>query len=84
MDREFWRDTALRCAWTFAEAMLSCMTIGQAVTEINWVHALSISVVAAVIAFLKQIVKLSQDSVDVGFDEEADDFTRPDIEVRDK
>lgn len=82
MDREFWKDTALRCAWTFAEAMLSCMTVGQAITEINWMHALSISAVAAIIAFLKQVVKLSKEDDDISFDDEADDI-RDDIEVKD-
>lgn len=83
MDREFWKDTALRCAWTFAEAMLSCMTVGQAITEINWMHALSISAVAAIIAFLKQVVKLSKEDDDISFDDEADDI-RDDIEVKDQ
>lgn len=82
MDRDFWKDTALRCLWTFAEAMLSCMTIGQAITEINWMHALSISAVAAIIALLKQIVKLSQEDSDIEFDDEADDV-RDNIEVKD-
>ena len=82
MDRDFWKDTALRCAWTFAEAMLSCMTVGQAITEINWMHALSISAVAAIIAFLKQVVKLSKEDDDISFDDEADDI-RDDIEVKD-
>ena len=60
MDKEFWKDTGYRVAWTFAEAMLGCMTIGQAITEINWLHALSISAVAGIATFLKQVVKYSR------------------------
>lgn len=60
MDKEFWKDTGYRVAWTFAEAMLGCMTIGQAITEINWLHALSISAVAGIATFLKQVVKYAR------------------------
>lgn len=61
MTKEFLKDTALRCAWTFAEAMLGCVTVGQALTEINWLHALSISAVATIICLLKQIVKFARE-----------------------
>ena len=54
--REFLEDTAYRSAWTFAEAMLGCMTIGQEITDIGWTHALSISAVAALAVILKQII----------------------------
>lgn len=64
MTKEFLKDTALRCAWTFAEAMLGCLTVGQALTEINWVHALSISAVATIICLLKQIAKFSSTNTD--------------------
>lgn len=61
MNTEFWKDTALRCAWTFAEAMLGCIAIGQTFAEIPWVHALSVSGVATVACFLKQIIKYSRE-----------------------
>ena len=57
MTKEFWKDTAYRCLWTFAEAMLGCITIGQTLTEIKWVHALSVSAVATIVCLLKQIAK---------------------------
>ena len=60
MNKDFWKDTAYRCLWTFAEAMLGCITIGQTLTEIKWVHALSASAVATIACFLKQIVKLKR------------------------
>ena len=62
--KEFLKDTALRCAWTFAEAMLGCMTVGQALTEINWLHALSISAVATIICLLKQVAKYARTDAD--------------------
>ena len=72
MNMDFWKDTGLRCAWTFAEAMLSCMTIGQAITDINWMHALSISAVAAIYTFLKQIIRLAKENTEeVGIGDES-------------
>ena len=55
MSKEFWIDTGKRMAWTFAEALLGCITIGQTVTEIAWKHAFSIALVATLVCFLKQI-----------------------------
>lgn len=65
MDKEFWKDTGNRMAWTFAEAMLGCMSAGQALTDINWVQALSISIVAALISFLKQIAKYAMNGAEL-------------------
>lgn len=59
--KEFWKDTAKRCAWTFAQALLGCMTVGQALTDIAWKHAFSIALVASFICFLKQIVVYTEE-----------------------
>ena len=60
MNKEFWIDTAKRCAWTFSQALLGFMTVGQALDEVNWRHALSVGAVAAIICFLKQIIVYTQ------------------------
>ena len=60
MNKEFWKDTAYRCLWTFAEAMLGCIAVGQTLAEIKWEHALSVSAVATIVCFLKQIAKLKR------------------------
>lgn len=57
MSKEFWKDTGYRCAWTFAQALLGYITVGQAVTDVNWAQGLSVAFVAALACFLKQIVK---------------------------
>ena len=62
MTKEFWKDTALRCAWTFAEAMLGCIAIGQTFAEIAWVHAISVSGVATLACFFKQIIKYAREN----------------------
>ena len=60
MNKEFWIDTAYRCAWTFAQALLGFMAVGQALDEVNWLRALSVGAVASIICFLKQIIVYTQ------------------------
>ena len=45
-----------RALWTFAETAVGMITIGQAFTEINWAHIISVAGVAAIASFLKSIV----------------------------
>lgn len=45
-----------RALWTFAETALGMITVGQAFTEINWLHIISVAGVAAIASFLKSIV----------------------------
>lgn len=54
--KDFLFATIIRAIWTMAQAMLSMVTVGMAITEINWTHAVSISLVAGVYSILKSIV----------------------------
>lgn len=45
-----------RALWTFAETALGMITVGQAFTEVNWLHIISVAGVAAIASFLKSIV----------------------------
>jgi hypothetical protein len=53
--REFAIDTAYRCGWTFVQALLSCMTFGQAIIAIDWKGSLLIAAGAVVYVLLKQV-----------------------------
>ena len=53
--KEFWKDTGYRCAWTFAQALLAFMAVGQRFEEVHWGHALSVAGLAAFICLIKQI-----------------------------
>ena len=59
--KEFWYDTGKRCAWTFAQAMLGCIAVGQTITEIAWKHAFSIAIVATIACFLKQVMVYTEE-----------------------
>lgn len=61
--RRFAIDTAYRCGWTFAQALLSCMTFGQSILEIDWKQSIFISLGAVVFVLLKQIGKWCYDHI---------------------
>lgn len=56
MNKEFWVSAGKRALYTFAETAIGMITVGQAFTEVNWVHIISVSGVAAIVSFLKSIV----------------------------
>lgn len=53
--KDFVIKAVIRAVYTFAETALSMITVGQAFVEINWIHILSVSGVAAVYSLLKSI-----------------------------
>lgn len=57
---EWFKKAGIRALWTFAETMLGFISIGMAISEIPWTHALSVSGVAALIALLKSIPGLPE------------------------
>lgn len=54
--KEFAIKAIIRAVYTFAETALSMITVGQAFFEVNWMHILSVSGVAAIYSLLKSIV----------------------------
>lgn len=52
--------SAIRAIKTFAEAMISMLTVGRAFVEFDWLHILSVSAVAAIIALLTCIAGLPE------------------------
>ncbi len=56
MTKELMQAIGIRCLRTGAQTLLSFMTIGQAVFEVNWVQAISVTVTAMIMSFLTSIV----------------------------
>ena len=50
------KKSLIRALYTFAETAAGMITVGAAISEVNWLHVLSVSAVAAVISFLKSII----------------------------
>ena len=69
--KEWSKAAGIRALKTFAQSALSMITIGQAFTEVYWLHVLSVSGVAAIISILTSIAGLPEleekdvDSVDI-------------------
>lgn len=61
--RSFATDTAYRCGWTFTQALLSCMTFGQSIMDIDWKQSIFISLGAVCFVLLKQIGKWCYDHI---------------------
>ena len=51
-NKNWWKAAAVRTIKTFAEVLISMVTVGQAFSEVEWMHVLSVAGVAALIAFL--------------------------------
>ena len=56
MNKEFWKSALIRAIKTIAQTLLSTITVGQALSDINWITILSISVVAGICSILTSII----------------------------
>ena len=61
----FIKSMLVRAAYTFAETMIGLIIVGQTFTEIDWIHALSVSGVAAVVSILKSVIVGLPEAADV-------------------
>lgn len=58
--KKWWIAAGTRTIKTFAEAVLSMLTIGQAVMDVNWINVLSVAAGAALIAFMTCLAGLPE------------------------
>lgn len=52
----WFKAVGIRALYTFLEAALGFLTVGAAISEINWKHMLSVSAVAAIISIVKSLI----------------------------
>lgn len=60
--KKWLKDAGIRAGKTAAQTAISMLTIGQAVTDVNWVNVLSVSAVAAVYSLLMSAAGKNTDS----------------------
>ncbi len=53
--KEFIVAMLIRAVWTMAETALGMITVGAAMSEVQWVHIASVSAVAGVYSVLKSL-----------------------------
>lgn len=62
--KEWLKDAGIRAGKTAAQTAISMLTIGQAVTDVNWVNVLSVSAVAAVYSLLMSFAGKTETDTD--------------------
>ena len=61
VDTKQWLKAAgIRAGKTMAQTALSMITVGQAVTEVNWISVVSISFVAGLVSVLTSVVGIPE------------------------
>lgn len=65
-NKNWWKAATVRTIKTFAEVLISMVTVGQAFAEVDWIHVVSVSGVAALIAFASCLAGLPEVTDDNG------------------
>lgn len=60
MSKKWLKAAGIRAIKTFCQTVVSMLTVGQAVIDVNWVNVLSVSGVAAVISLLTSVAGLPE------------------------
>lgn len=55
MNKKWWRAAGVRALKTFAQTAVAMITVGSAVTDVDWIAVLSVSATAAVASILTSI-----------------------------
>ena len=58
--KKWFKSAGVRALKTMAQVILSMITVGQAVMEVNWLNVLSVSVVAGIVSVLTSIVGIPE------------------------
>ena len=56
MNKEKIKDIAERAIKTYVQSLLGFLSVGMALSEIDWLHALSVATVSALISILTNII----------------------------
>ena len=60
MSKKWLKAAGIRAIKTIAQVSLSMLTVGQAVSDVNWINVVSISVTAGIISVLTSIAGLPE------------------------
>lgn len=55
MNKKWWKAAGVRAIKTVSQTALSMLTVGQAVTDVNWISVISVSAVAGIISLLTSL-----------------------------
>ena len=60
MNKQWFKAAGIRALKTMAQTAISLITVGQAMTDINWTSILSISAVAGILSLLTSVAGLPE------------------------
>lgn len=60
MNKKWWKAAGVRALKTFAQTAVAMITVGSAVTDVDWIAVLSVSATAAVASMLTSIAGLPE------------------------
>ena len=60
LNKKWWEASLIRCIRTIAQTAVSLITVGELLTDINWITIASVSVVAGIYSLLTSIAGLPE------------------------
>lgn len=72
MNREFFKNMAVRAVKTFCQTLVGGITVGSALNEVDWVTIASVAAVAALMSVLTSLASLDTISESGNEDEEGE------------
>lgn len=60
MKKQWFKAAGIRALKTFAQTAVAMVTVGSAISDINWINVLSISTVAALCSLLTSVAGLPE------------------------
>lgn len=61
LDKKWWVNAGVRALKTFCQTAITMFTVGQAITDIDWLGMASISLVSAILSILTSIATLPEE-----------------------
>lgn len=59
--KNWWIQVGERAAKTFGQSVLSMVTVGQAVMDVNWINVLSVSALAAALSVMTSVATIKEE-----------------------
>lgn len=64
MNKEYWikwlKASAVRAVKTFAQTAVSLITVGQIITDLNWIEIIGVSATSAVVSMLTSLAGIPE------------------------
>ncbi|MCD8347459.1 MAG: holin [Lachnospiraceae bacterium] len=80
MSKKWWKNVGIRAVKTVAQSLVAAIGVGAAVSEVDWLRALSIAAVAGLVSVLTSLASLDVICEDTEYADAYDDYEYEDGE----